>query len=657
MARYRWLVVVGLLEVLVQGGCSGGGWETLVNTIPAGDVYAGAPAVVLEHHHQVWFEPPATPGGWPRGISRVWGAVKIQNAEGLKYAHVYASYVDSLERLRSFEARVVSADGSVRTVQDKDIQTVNSSSLTRSISDSRTVVASPPDVRSGDVLQFRYVVECQDGRLQRSWSPYLRAELPVRRASYAVKKQPGIEVRPRAFRDGQVVIGDPAVHPPGGEPWARFELSDLPAREGEPFAPSLQRVMPRFDALLVRYQPPGGGPALEGLTSWQRFAEWYRGLLGGAFDRTGTIQAIEKEIYRGVPADPVERVRQAYRFVQGRIRYVAIELGIGGWKPRTAVSTLANRYGDCKDKATLLVTLARGQGLKANVVLVGTRGKTLAVREEPGTWQFNHAIAAIDLPTGRVYLDPTAHVGEFKQLVEDDQGAAALVVTEQGFEQVTLPISGPDDNRIEATYDLSLDNRGNASGDAASTVTGWPARRLRSGLLFYAPAERSQVLGSVLGEWARKGRLRADQVKNYDVPLRVQGTFTHDHFASRSADHLLFHPDRIVPVQIPELQHGARQLPLVFEPPLTVKARVVVTAPAGYLPGDLPANVDVERPAGRFTITYRRLDARRVAIDVLLRRVVHEAPPGAYAELRELFRSSRAALGRVVPFRRQGQGG
>src|SRR5256885_1816734 len=52
-----------------------------------------------------------------------------------------------------------------------------------------------------------------------------------------------------------------------------------------------------------------------------------------------------------------DRVDAIASFVQSDIRYVAIEIGIGGNQPHAAADTFKARYGDCKDKATLLSSM------------------------------------------------------------------------------------------------------------------------------------------------------------------------------------------------------------------------------------------------------------------------------------------------------------
>jgi transglutaminase-like putative cysteine protease len=86
-------------------------------------------------------------------------------------------------------------------------------------------------------------------------------------------------------------------------------------------------------------------------------------------------------------------------FVQRDIRYVAIELGIGGWQPHPAPAVFSHRYGDCKDKATLLRSMLREIGIDSyHVVIYTERGAVTP--QTPAHHGFNHAIIAVKLPEG-----------------------------------------------------------------------------------------------------------------------------------------------------------------------------------------------------------------------------------------------------------------
>ncbi len=85
--------------------------------------------------------------------------------------------------------------------------------------------------------------------------------------------------------------------------------------------------------------------------------------------------------------------------MQHDIRYVAIELGIGGLQPHAASEVFSHHYGDCKDKATLMRSMLHEIGIESYYVVINTE-RGVVTRDMPAHNGFNHAIVAIKLPDG-----------------------------------------------------------------------------------------------------------------------------------------------------------------------------------------------------------------------------------------------------------------
>src|SRR5437764_506788 len=90
------------------------------------------------------------------------------------------------------------------------------------------------------------------------------------------------------------------------------------------------------------------------------------------------------------------RVGIRFRFLPSDIRYVAISLGIGGWQPHPAADVFLHRYGDCKDKASLMHAMLREIGVDSYLVLINTERGSVT-RDSPAHNGFNHVVLAIKL--------------------------------------------------------------------------------------------------------------------------------------------------------------------------------------------------------------------------------------------------------------------
>src|SRR5256885_12161055 len=138
--------------------------------------------------------------------------------------------------------------------------------------------------------------------------------------------------------------------------WATKDVQKI---QGEPFAASPNTLSVHIDVAAP--------------ISWADLAKWYAGLSTG---RYALNPALETQLAEHVKdAHTLEdSLRAVHRWVSQDFRYVSLSLGIGGYLPRLPAQVLETRYGDCKDKATLFIALARRMGLRAFPVLLSASG-------------------------------------------------------------------------------------------------------------------------------------------------------------------------------------------------------------------------------------------------------------------------------------------
>ncbi len=175
--------------------------------------------------------------------------------------------------------------------------------------------------------------------------------------------------------------------------------------------------------------------------SWAGIGAWYRAMAAPRAQPTDALRARADEITRNAKT-PEEQARAIYAFVSSKIRYVGIDFGVGRYQPHDAADVLANQYGDCKDKDTLLEVLLRAKGFTTAPVLIGAG--IAPVAEVPSPAFFNHVITTVELPGGRVWLDSTPGVAPFGYLSPEIRDEQALVVPASGDAALaTTPAAAP----------------------------------------------------------------------------------------------------------------------------------------------------------------------------------------------------------------------
>jgi len=134
-----------------------------------------------------------------------------------------------------------------------------------------------------------------------------------------------------------------------------WSLKDVEAERPEPGMPPREEIDPFVEVSTFE--------------SWDAFSSWYWNLIRHQYEVDPSILAKVAELTSGKSSEE-EKVRAIYDFVTGEVRYNAWEFGVHGFKPYNAAAIFARRFGDCKDKATLLCTMLGAAGIRSRPVLI-----------------------------------------------------------------------------------------------------------------------------------------------------------------------------------------------------------------------------------------------------------------------------------------------
>lgn len=160
--------------------------------------------------------------------------------------------------------------------------------------------------------------------------------------------------------------------------------------------------------------------------SWDEVVELAR----VGFDSALKNDAGVSELYEKLTKDTEQEedvLRVFFEFVSRKIRYVSASEGKNGITPHDVGQTLKQRYGDCKDKSTLLVALLNRAGIHAYPVLVATERLAVEPLVLPTMGYFDHMIVCGEMAsTGAFCVDPTDMWTASDSLSEWVQGAASL---------------------------------------------------------------------------------------------------------------------------------------------------------------------------------------------------------------------------------------
>ncbi|NVD69385.1 DUF3857 domain-containing protein [Duganella sp. BJB1802] len=302
------------------------------------------------------------------------------------------------------------------------------------------------DVRVGDTLELAYSVIGQNpvfgGKFFEAASWDSAAPVGLRRISIDMPEQRTIHHR----TIGQGAALKPVEIIRDGRRVLRFETGDMPALLGEPYVPS--------DVQAYRWIQ------FSEFNRWSDVNQWALHL----FDAPSGGAAVA-EALKGArkAATPQEKVAKVLEFVQNDIRYLSLSLGENSHRPYPPAQVLQRRYGDCKDKTLLMVSMLRELGIDAQPVLVSTYFKKGLDQMLPSPTLFDHAIVRARVQGQTYYFDPT-RLGQYGLLDRMGQvhgGAQVLAIAPDTNALESIPVPADPalytDQRTEQVAVTALD--------------------------------------------------------------------------------------------------------------------------------------------------------------------------------------------------------
>ena len=183
---------------------------------------------------------------------------------------------------------------------------------------------------------------------------------------------------------------------------------------------------------------------------------------------TPEIAALADEITRGI-ADRKAQAAAIDTWMKKNIRYVAVYLSLGRVVPNEAAAILKNKYGDCKDKVTLMAALLAAKGIASEAALINL-GNAYQLPEPATMGALNHVI--IYLPDFDLYDDPTVNVAAFGVLAPQAYDKPVIRVSATDAKLARTPPMRPDDHIANAKTTLKVAADGTITGQTRESNTG-----------------------------------------------------------------------------------------------------------------------------------------------------------------------------------------
>lgn len=388
--------------------------------------------------------------------------------------------------------------------------------------------------------------------------------------------------------------------------------------------------------------------------AWSEFADWnavarWAAPLYTPAPEAGQLAEVVAEL-RAAADTPEQRLLAALRWVQGEVRYLGIEVGAGAFVPRQPELVLQRRFGDCKDKTLLLLSLLAALDIEADAALVHSDRLVDGEALPPTPARFNHVIVRARLGERDYWLDPTSarQTAGLDALVQPDLGLA-LVVDPATRDLTAMPAAQPERRDITVSIDAREGMQAPATMQIRTVFHGPGAERVRAQFASDGAAAMQEAYLDYYGSYYDALESAADLTVTDHAPdnrFEVIEQYTIGEFWARedgdSGPWLAYVqvPDMLDALQVPAVE--GRSMPLAIEHPLHVNVRTEVRL---HEPWPFEAyTVDIDDPHFRFDQRLEGDENHFIFIDEY-RSLADHVPAEAAAAYAERMQQARDEVG------------
>jgi transglutaminase-like putative cysteine protease len=558
---------------------------------------------------------------------------KIFNQRAHGKAEISIPYNASNEKITNVHARTIKPDGMVLTAGAGDIHQSAPFSEYAMYDDAKINGISMPGVEDGAIVDYVYTRTTTKsylpGQYSEQWT-FRDGVDPVKLSKMTLTAPASMKLQTLP-RNTSGMTATETLSKDGTHKTYIWQMNNLASLLPEPMMPPASTFIPSVE--------------ISTIPSWQVISRWYQNLASGQMAISPEIKDTVKTLTAGKTTD-TEKAKAIYYWVEGRTRYVALELGLSAFQPHPAAEVCRNRYGDCKDMATLLLTMLHEAGIKtAWPVLLGA-GRVEPVHNYLAAPSFfNHAIVRADIDGKPYWFDSTAEMCPFGQIPGGDRGVDAFVIRDGVGNFEVIPTGTPQDNQETTITRVDLHADGSADCETTIRLDGDSGLGTRISFRGLQEAQVKPGFQSMVSHFSPNATLsdyKLSPLNDRDQPVVFDLKYHAPLWATKTG-HLLIidgkdmtsapfdRPDRTFPIYERQTQEAEDD--------------IVVTLPDDYTLEDKPDEMHEKTPLGDYDQTIS-LTGNTLTIHLIATSHPGQIAPGDYA-------AAKAQHEKIVTLRKQ----
>lgn len=248
-----------------------------------------------------------------------------------------------------------------------------------------------------------------------------------------------------------------------------FSASNLKAIRYEEHSPSINKVLPHITLGLDTFKLKGTSGSSK---DWQEFGSWMSNSLLSDIDdlSQGTLARVRSLVANETTNEG--KARKIYQYVQDKVRYISIQIGIGGWKPMPASDVDKLSYGDCKALTNYTKTLLDAVGVPSFYTVLYGDTNERDIASDFTSLQGNHVILGIPEGEKITWLECTSQDTPYGYLGSFTDDRDVLIITAEGGQIAHTTIYETEESTQETSSKVKVNPDGSVTASFGSVSKG-----------------------------------------------------------------------------------------------------------------------------------------------------------------------------------------
>ncbi|GGM74921.1 hypothetical protein GCM10010967_03020 [Dyadobacter beijingensis] len=402
------------------------------------------------------------------GVERTRLVVTIFNEKGEDRYGSTQEWYDKFRKITELSGTLYDANGKVvKRLRNSDIEDRGDGIAGDDISDNRVKTASfgKKSYSYPYTIEFISEVRTRNMMFFPDWTPAPAEGCAVEYSYFRVKTPAGFAFR---YQECNGAPGVKKSKDAEGSDVYEWTQKDLARPRSDDFYP-----LPPFDRIPLVFTAPADFEVQEykgNFNTWEDLSRFYYTLNAGRDLLPPNMQEEVKTLVKGAKSDR-EKIDRIYKWMQGRSRYVSIQLGIGGWQTIDAMTVAKTGYGDCKALTNFTLAALKVAEIPACAALIRA-GKEAKIKADFPSSKFNHVIACAFAGKDTVWLECTSPNTKPNFMGSFTGSRPALLVLPTGGKLVMTPDYKAPQNVKESRALVKLTETGDGEIEARSRYTG-----------------------------------------------------------------------------------------------------------------------------------------------------------------------------------------